>query len=441
MLTKAGRSRRIGRRADRTAPARRRDSADLRIRPLENLVQQLNRIGLAATLIAAGIASTHARADAITDWNTKAGEFIADAKLGTPPATRVMAIVQTAVADAAHAAANRQTGDAARGAAAAAAVAAANRAAFVKLLPAQEAMVNAAYQAALANIADSAAKTAGIAAGEEAAAAVLAARADDGAVAPDRYKPHAAAGVYVPTAPVAVPHWGQRKPWLMKSAAQFRPGPPPALSSAQWVRDYNEIKALGGRTSTRRSAEQTEVARFWDYSLPPIYLGVVRSVALAPGRDVLRNARLYAAVAQAMDDALISVFDAKYHYNFWRPTTAIRNGEIDGNDATEAEPGWTPVIDVPMHPEYPSGHGILAGAVAVVVQADVGKGAMPELATASPTAKGAVRRWTSLDEFTREIGNARIWGGLHFRTAVEVADAMGRQIGELAAQKYLRPAH
>ena len=117
----------------------------------------------------------------------------------------------------------------------------------------------------------------------------------------------------------AAPQWPQRKPWLMTSAAQFRPGPPPALASEAWARDYNEVKALGGKHSTLRTAEQTEIARFWEYSLPPIYHGVVRSVADAPGRDVTQNARLFAAVAQAMDDAMIAVFDAKYHYNFWRP--------------------------------------------------------------------------------------------------------------------------
>ena len=140
----------------------------------------------------------------------------------------------------------------------------------------------------------------------------------------------------MPTAAPAVPQWSQRKPWLMTSAAQFRPGPPPALASDAWARDYNEVKALGGKVSTRRSAEQTEIARFWEYSLPPIYYGVVHSVARMPGREVAQNARLFAAVAQAMDDAMIAVFDAKYHYNFWRPATAIRNGDIDGNDGNRA---------------------------------------------------------------------------------------------------------
>jgi hypothetical protein len=224
----------------------------------------------------------------------------------------------------------------------------------------------------------------------------------------------------------------------MSDAGQFRVAAPPALASDAWVRDYNEVKDFGSRASTKRSAEQTEIARFWEYSLPPIYHGVVRSVAGAPGREVTQNARLFAAVTQAMDDGMIAVFEAKYHYNFWRPTTAIRNGDIDGNDATERDASWTPFIDVPMHPEYPSAHSILAGAVGAVLQAEIGAGPMPELATASPTAKGAVRRWTKVDDFTQEVGNARIYEGVHYRFSTEVGTAMGRRIAELAVLKFLQ---
>lgn len=384
---------------------------------------------LAALL--AGLALS-AKADVITDWNVKAGELLAEAKLGTPPAVRVMAIVQTAVHEAASLA---------RGASVDAAVAAANRVTLAKLIPAQQGAIDAAYQAALAAIADGPAKAHGIAAGEKAAAAVLAQRAEDGAASPEAYRPHTSAGAYVPTAAPAVPQWVQRKPWVMTGAAQFRPGPPPSLASDTWARDYNEVKALGGKTSSRRSAEQTEIARFWEYSLPPIYHGIVRSVAVQPGRDPLRNARLFAAAAQAMDDAMIGIFDAKYHYHFWRPTTAIRNGDIDGNDGTERDASWAPLIDVPMHPEYPSAHSVLAAAVGAVIQADVGDGAMPQLTTTSPSAKGATRRWSSVEEMTREVANARVYEGVHFRTSTEVGGAMGKRIGELAADKVLRPAH
>lgn len=389
-----------------------------KIRPLHLLV-----------LAALAQAALEARADAVTEWNLRAGEVMTEARLGTPPATRAMALVQTAVAEAAMAA---------KPAGVDAAIAAANRAVLVKLMPAQEKMVDAAYAAALAKIAEGPAKAEGIAAGEQAAARILAQRLDDGAGTPEQYRPHAAPGAYVPTVVPAVPQWVSRKPWLMASASQFRPSGPPSVSSDAWARDFNEVKAIGGKKSATRTEEQTAIAQFWEYSLPPIYYGVVRSVAEQPGRDTVRNARLYAAVAQAMDDALISVFEAKYHYNFWRPVTAIRNADIDGTDLTQRDASWSSLIDAPMHPEYPSGHSILAGAIGAVIRADVGKGPVV-LRTTSPTAKGAERKWNGIDEFVSEVGNSRIYAGIHYRTAINDAAAAGQKIGDLAAARYLAP--
>ena len=200
-------------------------------------------------------------------------------------------------------------------------------------------------------------------------------------------------------------------------------------------------KSFGAKNSTRRSAEQTEIARFWEYSLPAIYHGIVRSVAQAPGRDVLQNARMFAAVAQSMDDAMIGVFEAKYHYNFWRPATAIRNGDIDGNEATQREASWSPFVDAPMHPEYPSAHSILAAAVATVLKAEIGNDPTPVLTTTSPSAKGATRRWTSLDDFMREVADARVYEGIHYRTSTDVGLAMGKQIGDLTVKKFVEVAH
>jgi hypothetical protein len=155
---------------------------------------------------------------------------------------------------------------------------------------------------------------------------------------------------------------------------------------------------------------------------------------------VTQNARLLAVAAQAIDDALIAIFDAKYHYNFWRPITAIRNGDIDGNNATERDASWLPFIDTPMHPEYPCAHCIVSGAVGGVVMAEVGDGPMPTLSTASPTAQGAVRSWKSVDDFVLEVANARIYDGVHYRNSTEVGTAMGKKIGALAAANALRPA-
>ena len=390
------------------------------------------------------IAAPIARADAVTDWNIKAGDIVVDAGLETPPCNRVLAIVQTAVYEAVNAITKRYPAsglklEAAPGASIDAAVAAANRATLAKLVPSQQAAIETAYRAALAAIADGPPKIEGIAVGEKAAAAILALRADDGAAIVETYRPYTLAGVYVPTVIPAVPQWVQRKPWLMTGPAQFRPGPPPLLTSELWARDYNEVKTLGGKSSTRRTAEQTEIARFWEARLPPIYHGIVRSVANMLGREITQNARLFAAITQATDDAMIAIFDAKYHYNFWRPVTAIRNGDIDGNDATERDASWTPFIDTPMHPEYPCAHCIVSGAVGTVLLAEVGTGPMPTLTTTSPTAKGASRSWTKIEDFMQEVANGRVYDGVHYRNSTEVGTAMGKQIGELAVAKYLRP--
>jgi hypothetical protein len=390
------------------------------------------------------LAGPLARADVVTDWNATASAILVDAKLGPPPACRVLAIVHTAVYEAANAITKHYPArelplEATPGASVEAAIAAANHTTLAKLVPSQQAAIDTAYQAALAMIADGPAKTAGIAVGEKAAAAILAVRAEDGAATGETYRPHTTAGVYVPTVIPVVPQWPQRKPWLMTSPTQFRPGPPPMLTSEVWARDYNEIKTLGGKSSTRRTAEQTEIARFWAATQPPIYDGVVRSVTTVPGREVTQNARLFAAVAQATDDALIAILDAKYHYNFWRPVTAIRNGDLDGNDATERDPSWMPFIDTPMHPEYPCAHCIVSGAVGTVLQAEIGTGPLPTLTTTSPTANGVARSWTMIDDFMQEVANARIYDGVHYRNSTEVGTAMGKQIGALAVAKYLRP--
>ena len=392
---------------------------------------------------AALIASSAAQADAICDWNTKAGEIVVSAKMGPPPANRALAIVNTAVYEAVNTITRRYPVgalklEAAPGASIDAAIAAANRTALAKLLPSQQSAIDNAYQAALSKVVDGTAKASGIAVGEQAAAAVLAMRADDGAAAGEAYRPQTAAGVYVPTVIPAAPHWAQRKPWLMTGPTQFRPGPPPALTSQLWARDYNEIKALGGKSNSRRTAEQTQIASFWEATLPPVFNGLVLSVADVPSREVTQNARLFAAVAQAADDALLAVFDAKYHYNFWRPVTAIRNGDLDGNDATERDASWTPFIETPMHPEYPCAHCTVAAAVGTVLQAEIGTDAIPTLTTTTYLVKGPARKWAKVDEFVQEVANARVYDGVHFRTSTEVGTAMGKQVGALAAAKFLR---
>ncbi len=379
------------------------------------------------------VGMSFAHADVVTDANAKAAE-IASKSPATPPAVRTMAIVQVSIFDAVSAITGRYPAlrakiTAPRDASVDAAVAAATRSALSKLMPAQQAAIDADYQALLKSVPDGRAKDDGIKVGEQAATAVVAACAEDGYNAPNTYRPHTAPGVYVPTMFPAVPHWGKRKPWVMTSGDQFRPGPPPALTSETWKRDFNEIKAIGGKTSTQRTPEQTAIAQFWEATLPNVYWPVARSVANAPGRDVNDNARLLALAAMAMDDGLIAVFDAKYSYNFWRPVTAIRNAEGDARD-----PGWLPFIDTPMHPEYPCAHCIVSGSLGAVLQAELGSGPVPKLSSASSTAGGAVRTWASVDDFVREVAVARIYDGVHYRNSTEVGTAMGKKIGELAVK-------
>jgi hypothetical protein len=398
---------------------------------------------VALAIIAGLLDVPTAKADAVTEWNIRDGEIISAGGLETPQANRVMAIAHTAAYQAANAISQRYPATDAKlkpapGASIDAAITAAHRTALMQLVPLQGAAIESAYQTELSKIPEGPAKTAGVGVGEMAAAIVLAERVDDGAAARETYRPHATAGVYVPTSIPAAPQWPLRKPWVMSSSSQFRPGPPPALTSALWERDYNEIKSMGGKNSSNRSAEQTAIARFWEATLPPIYHGLVRCVATMPGRDVVQNARLFAAVTQATDDALIAVFDAKYHYAFWRPITAIRNADIDGNDRTVRDSSWIPFINTPMHPEYPCAHCIVAATIGAVLQAEIGDGPPPALTTTSSTANGTARSWPSIDAFVQEVANARIYDGVHYRNSTEVGAAMGKRIGALAVTRFPR---
>jgi hypothetical protein len=292
------------------------------------------------------------------------------------------------------------------------------------------------YLAAIPNSAD---KEAGVKLGEAVAAKFLEARANDGAKAPDTYRPRTAPGVYVPTAPLAAPQWGGVKPFALTSASQFRPAPPIALDSEEWAANYNEVKDVGGRNSIKRSARQTEDARFWLAVDGRIYYPVITGIVAAKKPSLIDSARLFALGAVARADTLIAVFDAKYQYEFWRPVTAIRNGDIDGNEATERDAAWQPVGPTPMHPEYPCAHCISSAGLAGVVQTVLGTAEMPEVAMESPTLPGVVHRWTDVHAFTDECSQARILAGLHYRFSVKAGEDMGYKIGEYVAKNIMQP--
>jgi hypothetical protein len=388
-------------------------------------------------------------ANVITDWDEKAIAAVASLASVPSPSTpyaayRMMAMVHAAMFDAVNSIEPRHRpylaqlpADPATSKEAAAAAAAAAVLATIDAKTAGEMKV--ALASYLALIPDGAAKSEGVKLGEAVAAKVLEARANDGSDAPDDYRPRTTPGVYVPTPIMRGPMWPTVKPFAMASPSQFRPGPPIALDSKEWATDFNEIKDYGGQKSAKRTAQQTETARFWLVGGPVAYHPFLRQIVTAKEMGVVESARFMALGGIAINDALIAVLDAKYHYNFWRPVTAIRNGDIDGNPTTDRETTWQPIADTPMHPEYPCAHCIVSGSVAGVVKAALGTEEIPEIATTSPTAPGVTHRWTNMTALTQEVANARIWSGFHYRFSTRVGTEMGLQIGEYVVKNVMQP--
>jgi hypothetical protein len=409
--------------------------------------EAMSTVQLRAWILAAAITAVPAAsaADVVTEWNQKAGAAVAESKLYPFAGTRATSMVQVAVFDAINSIEGRYSPykvkvSAPAGSSAEAAGVAAAHAVLVKLFPEQKASLDVAYAASLAQIPEGGGKTAGIEVGEEVAGKILALRASDGSDAPNNYRPMTAPGVYVPTTLPIASQWGNVTPWVMERGSQFRPAAPPDLKSAEWARDYDEVKDLGGKKSTVRTAEQTETARFWLITGPQSWDPLVRQLAAAPGRSLIENARLFALVEMAAADAYIAVFDGKYAFNLWRPITAIRNGDRDGNDATGRDAGWEPLIDTPLHPEYPCAHCITSAAVRMVLESEFGTGAV-SLSMTSSAVPGVTHKWASIEEWANEVSVARIYGGIHYRNSTVVGKDMGKKIGELAVRNYLKPAH
>ena len=387
--------------------------------------------------------SVTAHADVITDWNDKVVAAGVQARQAPFVHTRSVAIVHVAMFEALNAIDRRYTPyrvqvSPATGTSREVAAAAAAHFTLVRLYPDQAKDFESLYQTSLAAVPDGAPKANGIQLGEQVAGEILALRAKDGADAPNTYRPYTTAGTYVPTVLPVGSSWGQVTPFALKECAQFRPAPPVAPQSAQWAKDYNEIKKMGAKTGAGRTAEQTDIARLWELTGPGLHNQTARQLAATKNLDALDNARLFALYAMAMADSYIAVFDAKYTYNFWRPVTAIRNGDSDGNDATERDPAWEPFIATPMHPEYPCAHCINSAAGAAVLEAFFGDAVSPFSLT-SPTVPGVTRRFSRLSDYVSESIDARVYDGVHYRTSGEVGAAMGRKIGEYTVQNYLKP--
>jgi hypothetical protein len=366
------------------------------------------RLWLATLLFAF---NNSAFADVVLDWNEAGARAIAAERIGPPEGARIMAMMHFAMYEAIKEA---------HGESAEAAGAAAARVVLDEMIPQQKQQW--------------AAMSRSSAIGERAGRRCLEMRAKDGVGAANLYRPVTAPGKYVPTMLPVSFDWQVVTPWFLSSPSQFRPEPPPALTSALWARDYNEIKDLGARNSTKRTAYQTEVARFWSIVGIASWNPIVRSLATSQPRTLIDNARLFALVNMAATDAFVAVFDGKYAYQLWRPVTAIRNGDIDGNDATEIDPAWLPLIDTPMHPEYPCAHCITSSAVATVLESEFGEGEVAPMTLASSAVPGVTHSWSRIRDYVEEVSNARIWGGIHYRNSTEVGRRMGREIGLLAVK-------
>ena len=322
--------------------------------------------------------------------------------------------------------------DAPDGASPEAAVVAAAHAILVHYLPEQQATIlDPAYVESLATIPDGQAKDDGVATGEEVAGQLISQRADDGFrvnveyVPPDPPVP----GVWIPTqpAPPIGTYLPNMTPFSLRTPSQFRPNGPPSLSSRRWASDYNEVKEIGSRTSTTRTAEQTLAARFWGE--PPIQQahGALRKFIEDRGLDVVDASRFMAMTTVVAADAFIACFDAKYHYVFWRPITAIRAGDTDGNPDTVADPNWLPLLPgTPNHPEYPSAHSCVTGSTGLTIARFLGTRQI-DFTVPSLTGLGD-RHFDTVGDLVNEVTNARVWGGIHYRTAIEDGTGIAKKV-------------
>ena len=417
-----------------------------------------------AIVLGLGIVSpTFARADAasdeVLDWNAVLRTAVAS-PLNTPPVSapaqmRIGAIVHTAMFDALNGIERRYTpihvtAEAPRGASRRAAVVQAAYTTLQALVPASSALYDEQLEASLANIADDSAVEngesieRGRAWGLQVANAVLAWRAADGFNPPaPPYLGSTEVGKWRPTpsgfAPGLLPSLATTLPFVIDSTATYRPAEPPALASAAYAADYNEVKAIGENTSAVRTADQTEAARFWNGTSMTFWNRAADSAARRRHTTMSENARLFALLNPAMADGIISTWAAKYSFELWRPVTAIRLGSTDGNAATEEKSTWTPVVATPPYPEYPAGHPTISGAAQAVLTSFFG-GQLAVEGT-SEGLPGVVRSWPSFSAAADEANLARIWAGIHFRTAVVTGRASGDAIGLYVVEHVAQPVH
>ncbi len=405
--------------------------------------------GPAATATAAGHVPPAADPQAVRDWNALATDTISAHVGATRPSGQAViwhGFVSAAVYNAVVGIQGRYAPYKwrARGPSTASPEAAAVTAAHRVLLtyfPASQAPLDTAYAASLARIPDGTAKRQGVAFGERAAGHLVALREGDGRFAPVEFTAAPAPGVWRPTPPAHQPFidpWlGRLRPMLLASPSQFRPGGPPALPSARYARDVNEVKSMGARTGSPRTARQTETALFFGGNLTVQLQSAFRDHSARHHLDIAETARLFAAANASATDAVVTAWDAKLHYGFWRPVTAVQLAGTDGNPATEADPQWQPLLVTPPHPDYLSGHTTVTGAVVRTLTGILGT---PHLdLTFSSEATGTTRHYDRAARLNGDMIDARVWGGIHFRTADIDGCEAGSRIGGWTLAHYFRP--
>jgi len=426
-------------------------------------------LGMIACLLS--LAFAQPTANEVLQWNETTMKAIGANGQNNIVASRTLAMVQAAVHDALNAIDRRYDayyfeGPADAAASPDAAVAAAAHTVLVGVVnslgsPAQKgaalALVEQAYAASLARITDGPARNKGVAVGRAAGAAMLSLRKDDGAtrdapytpgMGPGKWRPHP--NPVPPNPPIGnpdvargytpsnVPGWGNVTPFTLLSASQFWLPGPPALTSPTYARDFNEVKGVGGKVSTVRTADQTEIARFW-FEGPGNWNTIARAVSVSRSLDARDSARLLALMNMAMADAYIAGFKIRYVYDFWRPITAIREGDSDGNDATAGDPAWDSLQNTPAVSDYPSTQSTFSAAAAVVLASVLGGDQATFTAVSGKPFDGITRSFTSFSQAARESADSRVYAGIHFRSACEDGLVLGRKIGQRTVALYLQP--
>ena len=416
------------------------------------------------------LCSRQAAADDVIDWSVTGFEASTAGGQNNVVLSRTMAMLHLAIHDALNAIDRRYEpylfqGNVEPSAAPTAAIAAAARDVLVGVIPAwgkpeQRAkaikMVEDAYTADLAKLPDGLPRKQGVAIGQAAAAAMFAARKADGASAVVQYTPGTTPGKWrphpnpVPASPpvddpalavgnwpALLPQWGQVTPFTLTAPWQFRLSAPPVLTSAEYARDYDEVKRLGGKNSAARTAEQSEIARYWYEGSAQGWSRIAHVMAAQAALKQWEAARLLALVNAAIADGFIAGFDTRYVYDFWRPVTAIRAADTDGNDATLADPAWETYLNSPPAPDYPSTHSVAGGAASAVL-ARFFRDQVAFSMTSGPPFAGISRSFRSFSEAAQENADSRVYAGIHFRSACKDGIELGAQIGRRAFAQYLQ---